>query len=211
MSYGALDKELLLNYARLGVQRWSGESKTLKDSARKIRVDIAETESAAEYAVATPYRSAESAGRRPVLIPMPCGQRRVHAAFFAPWIGSPLTPDQLSFDLVVLMQQGKPIAFRFEPGSNFAKTSHGYDHIQLNESLFGGTTRLASVLSPLPNTYPGFPIPTKSTVARFLALAVAMHGYPSGVDTVFRRAFSGQPFKIQNYLDLTKKLLSASI
>ena len=203
--------ELLLNYARLGVRRWSGESPLLKTKAREIRVDIAATPSAAEFAVTTPYRVGGIAGRQPVLIPMPCGQRKVYAAFFAPWLGSSHAPDQLSFDLVVLVRQGKPIAFRIEPGSDYPRTSHGYDHIQLNESLFGGKTKLANVLSPLAMTYPAFPIPSKSTIDRFLALAVAMHGYPSGVDTIFREAFNGQPLKIQSYMNLTRSLLTVSI
>ena len=204
-----LIRELLLNYSRLGVEHWNRESRSLKVRARDIGVDIAENQTQAEIAVAAPVKLNDSTGRQPKLVPMPCGQRRVYAAFFVPWFGSSADLDQLCFDLVVLTQQGKPIAFRFEPGSKHQQTTHGYDHVQLNETLIGGQTILTEALSPLPTTYPAFPIPSKSTVTRFLAMAITMHGYPKGIDTVIRDAFNGQSRKALEYWNLTKNMLSS--
>ena len=142
------------------------------------------------------------------LIPMPCKQNRVYAAFFAPWVGGTTGTAGLSFDLVILSQQGSPFAFRFEPGSQSSTTAHGYDHVQMNESLGQKQVPLAGVATPLPTTYPAFPIPSRDPVARFLTVAVAMHGYPSGVDNVLQAAFQGKANRRKTYLDITKTILT---
>ena len=114
----------------------------------------------------------------------------------------------LSFDLVVLLQQGSSYAFRFEPRSAYTTTAHGYDHVQLNESLGQRRVALGGAPSQLPTTYPAFPIRSDDPVSRFLAMAVAMHGYPSGVDDVLDRAFKGQPNKRKTYLNITKSMFA---
>ena len=70
-------------------------------------------------------------------------------------------------------------------------------------------TRPATGSRTLPTTYPAFPIPSQDSVTRFLALAVAMHGFPSGVDDVLDDAFKGQPKKRKTYLDMTVGMLNA--
>ena len=91
---------------------------------------------------------------------MPCKQNRVFAAFFAPWVGNTGLA-RLSFDLVVLLQQGSPFGFRLEPGSQYSVTPHGYDHVQLNKSLGQRQVPLGGTVTQLPTTYPAFPIPSK--------------------------------------------------
>ena len=54
------------------------------------------------------------------LIPMPCKQNHVFAAFFAPWVGRAGPARDCPSIWVVLMQQGPPFAFRFEPGSQYS-------------------------------------------------------------------------------------------
>lgn len=199
--------ELLLAYARLGLQHWAGESLRVKARARTIRVDIATQQAAAENAVTNPFRPRSANGNPMRLIPMPCKQNRVYAAFFAPWLGG-TGRTGLSFDLVVLLQQGSPFAFRFEPGSHHSVTPHGYDHVQLNDSLGQRQVPLKGGVVPLPTTYPAFPIPSKDPVTRFLSMAVAMHGFPSGVDDVLDDAFKGRANKQKTYLDITKAILT---
>ena len=198
-------QELAHAYARLGLQHWQGESQRIKNKARLIGVDIATNVRVAERVVDEPFEPNAENGAPLKLIPMPCGQRKVYAAFFAPWLATHGGPDELSFDLVVLLQQSGPIAFRFEPGSG-QNTTHGYDHVQLSESLGRGKVQLENPLSPLPKTYPAFPIPSNDVVARFLALLVAMHGFPLGLDEVFKRAFPGQAPKQRTYWDMTNDL-----
>lgn len=199
--------ELLLAYARLGLQHWANESPRVKARARTIRVAIATQQAAAENAVTNPFRPLSANGNPMQLIPMPCKQNRVYAAFFAPWVGR-TGPAGLSFDLVVLSQQGPPFAFRFEPGSHYPVTPHGYDHVQMEETLGQRRVPLAGAVTPLPTRYPAFPIPSKDPVTRFLAMAVAMHGYPTGVDNVLQAAFQGNANKRKTYLEITKAILA---
>ena len=198
--------DLLLAYARLGLRHWERESLRVKAEARKIGVEIATKIGVAESAVASPFRPFSGNGNSMKLIPMPCKQNRVFAAFFAPWLGR-ADRAGLSFDLVVLLPQGAPSAFRFEPESQFSVTPHGYDHVQLNASLGRRQVPLVGAVSPLPTTYPAFPIPSEDPITRFLAMAVAMHGYPSGVDNVLDDAFKGHAKKRKTYLDMTRAMM----
>ena len=199
--------ELAIAYARLGLQHWNRELPQVKSKAGSIGVDIATTLKVAKRVVDEPFEPDATNGDPMRLIPMPCGQRRVYAAFFAPWLASCDGSEQLSFDLVILSQQSGPIAFRFEPGSEGTNAAHGYDHVQLSESLGRGKVKLDNPLSPLPKAYPAFPIPSKDAVTRFLAMVVAMHGFPSGVKDVFNDAFKSQPNKGKDYWDMTDAML----
>ena len=199
--------ELLLAYARLGLKHWAAESYRVKAKARAIGVDIATNQGVADRAVTNPFQPFVGNGNPMTLIPMPCKQNHVFAAFFAPWLGR-AGRVTLSFDLVVLLQQGSPFAFRFEPGSQYSTSAHGYDHVQLNQSLGQRQVPLSGAVSPLPTTYPAFPIPSQDAVTRFLAMAVAMHGFPTGIDVVFDQAFKGQPNKRKTYLNMTKAMLT---
>lgn len=195
--------DLLLAYAKLGLDHWSKEPHRVKKKAREIGVDIATKIGAAARAVTRPFEP--EAGEPMRLIPMPRKQSRVFAAFFAPLAG-PGGRDGLSFDLVVLSQQGGPFACRFEPGSPRGGT-HGYDHVQLNESLGHGKVELDGAASPLPTRYPAFPIPSANPVTRFLAMAVSMHGFPDGVDRVLDDAFQGHALKRKTYLEMVFHML----
>ena len=109
--------------------------------------------------------------------------------------------------MVVLLPRGTPFAFRFEPGSQRNNTAHGFDHVQINELLGQRQVAMNGTTIQLPTTYPAFPIPSKDPVTRFLAMAVAMHGYPHGLEDVLDDAFKGQPTKRKMYLEMAKKML----
>ena len=198
--------ELLFAYAQVGVQAWQSESRPVKQKARQIGVRIAEHVSLARQVVAKPFNPYAENGGEMILIPMPCKQRKVFAAFFAPWL-SPRGWQHLSFDLVVLLAHGSPIAFRFEPAARRGNGAHGYDHVQLNEMLGQGQVQLDGAVAPLPTSYPAFPVPSQDALTRFLAMMVAMHGFPNGVDDVFDKAFKGQAKTRKKYLDMTKSML----
>ena len=91
-----------------------------------------------------------------ILIPMPCKQKKVFAAFFTPWLGRNGWK-QLSFDLVVLLADGSSIAFRFEPSAQPSGTAHGYDHVQLNEKLGQQQVELDGAVSPAADDLPRVP------------------------------------------------------
>ena len=201
--------ELAVAYARLGVRHWNTEPVSIKQNASSIGVDIATNVDVARRAVEQPFDPDATNSDTMKLIPMACGQKKVYAAFFAPWIASQDADSmELSFDLVVL-QQRRPIAFRFEPRSTKQDTRHGYDHAQLSESLGKRQVELDNPLSPLPKTYPAFPIPSDDAVTRLLALFVAMHGFPQGVKKVLDDAFPGRANKQKMYLDLTMAMLQS--
>ena len=156
-------QELLLAYARLGIDHWRNTSPRVKNKARKIGVDIASNQEAATRVVVSPYVVNKSPDNYLKLIPMPCEQRRVYAAFFTLWQSNATSPNpqSLAFDLIVLSQQGPAITFRLEPANLDHKTRHGYDHIQLSKTLARRSVSLKDALSVLPTTYPAFPIPAK--------------------------------------------------
>ena len=114
----------------------------------------------------------------------------------------------MSFDLLVL-QRGRAIAFRFEPGST-KSALHAYDHVQLSESLGAREVGLSQLMSPMPTHFPAFPLPSHDNVTRFLALVVAMHGYPDGVDRILGAAFSGRPNEHRVYFDITRGMLTTA-
>ena len=198
--------ELLFAYAQVGVQAWQSESRQVKQKARLIGVRIAEHVGLARQVVAKPFNPSAGNGGEMILIPMPCRQRRVFAAFFAPWLSSQGW-QYLSFDLVVLLAHGSAIAFRFEPAARRGNGTHGYDHVQLNEMLGQRQVELGGAVAPLPTTYPAFPVRSQDALTRVLAMMVAMHGFPNGVDDVFDRAFRGQARTRKKYLDMTKTML----
>ncbi len=205
---GSQISELLQNYARLGWEHWRRESREIKLQARHIGVEIAANQGATQYAATNPYRPAAENRQSLKLIPMPCKPRDVAAAFFVPWIeGSDST--ELSFDLVVLLDHdsSRSIAFRFESTPQDSKSTHGYNHLQISSSLGKGQVQIRNALSPLPTSYPAFPISTKDPARRFLAMAVAMHGYPCGFPEILKDVFKGEPTKQRKYLDMTKSML----
>ena len=199
--------ELLLAYAQLGVRDWQSQSRHVKRKAKSIRVEIATHVALAARVLKKPFEPSAGNGDRMILIPMPCKQKKVFAAFFTPWLGRNGWK-QLSFDLVVLLADGSSIAFRFEPSAQPSGTAHGYDHVQLNEKLGQQQVELDGAVSPLPTTYPAFPIPSQDAVTRFLAMVISMHGFPSGVDYVFEHAFKGKPSTRKKYLKMTTEMLN---
>lgn len=201
--------ELLRKYARLGWEHWNERTSDFKKMVqKKIGVEIADSQWNAEKAATNPFRLAATNGNRMKLIPMPCMQKNIAAAFFIPWTARN-DQSELCFDMVVLLDQGSPctFAFRFEPASQDCGSTHKYDHMQLSNSLCQRQIPLSNALTHLPSSYPALPIPGKEPVTRFLAMIVSMHGYPSDVNEIFNRAFYGELTKSKRYQALTRKIL----
>lgn len=193
--------ELVLPYARWGVNEWTRQNSEVQRTrtANELRVEIADKYNV-QNAVMSPYTLGGQSEL--ALIPMPCRPRGVSCAFFAPIrnrVG-------MSFDLVV-MNNGGQIAFRFEPKDTITGTTHEYDHVQLSKSIGHRTGRLPQCPVWLPDSYPCFPIPGKCVVSRFLSMVVAMHGYPTGIDTVLQQLFPNRPAVLQRYSDCIFRLL----
>lgn len=209
----SIDQDLLRNYARLGWEHWNDKSKKFQDETQeRVGVEIVDSVWNAQNAAANPFKLAGSNGNRAKLIPMPCEISNITAAFFLPWTATEDSSD-LSFDLVVLLEKSSPctFAFRFEPASRDNGTTHGYDHMQLSNSLCLRRVSLKGVLDHLPSSYPALPIPSKDPVTRFLVMIVSMHGYPRGVINVLSRAFNGNSSKSREYHNLTRNILNVQV
>lgn len=201
-------KELIRAYAKLGVKYWNEyQPYDVREKARqRVDADILDTEIKATNVIN--YMRPGTSGKRPVLIPMPCEQSKVYSAFFTPWLGRHSGQENWSFNLVVLLQQGYLITFRFEPSvEHYPDARHGYEHVQLSQTLGPERVRQDASVSPLPNTYPAFPIPSQDKVTRFLSMVVAMHGYPAGTLDIIQKAFIGEPGRARTYLGLVKTML----
>lgn len=202
---GRLWDDVVEAYARLGVDHWVTQDRDVRSEASQaLSVNVADDVHTAVRAVRSPFRA--GAEEHLVLIPIPCLPDKRGLAFFAP-INAGAT---VAFDLVLLLDEHRhTIAFRFEPADAGDEQSHGYDHVQLSRSLGHRTTRLGNALDWLPDSYPAFPIATQDMRDRFLAMAVAMHGYPRGVMRVLRQATAGSPLE-RDCLDRIKALLRLS-
>ncbi len=196
--------DLALAYARVGCDDWKTQPRGVKSQAKRMGVRIVGNEAQAAQALSRPFNTGSDDGTQYTLIPIP-NVPKVRAAFFAPWREKDADLNAWSFDLVVLRQQ--PIAFRLEPGTQDS-SSHGYDHVQLSESLGGRRVELRNSLSALPTSYPAFPIPSANTGTRFLALLVAMHGFPEEMKWI-ETAFKGAPGKKRHYFERVKEMLKA--
>jgi len=203
-------QDLLKNYARLGWEHWNDKSKEFqKEAQERVGVEIVDSEWNAQRAAIHPFKLAGNSGNRAMLIPMPCEIRNISAAFFLPWTKTDNQSD-LSFDLVVLLDNDSPytFAFRFEPASRDDGTTHGYDHMQLSNSLCLRQVSLSGVLKHLPSSYPALPIPGNAPLTRFLAMIISMHGYPRDVIKILSQAFNGNSNKREKYRNLIRKMLN---
>ena len=197
---------LMRGYARLGVTEWR-ESRTgaRKKAAGRLGFDIADNEHLALRAVVAPFSAHGGGDFR--MIPMPRMPRRVGSGFFAPIVPASADRALTAFDLVVIGAQDKPIAFRFEPGHVGPAQRHGYDHVQLSEKVARRSVELNRAVSPLPVSYPAVPLPSYDAATRFLALLVAMHGFPEGTQGVVEEVLGGRMGLVRSCMDAVDCLL----
>ena len=185
--------ELVLTYALLGIESWTRTERTTRKAARAaLGIDIADDTHTASEVVKKPFRA--DADGALVLIPMPLLPEKRGLAFFAP-INVQQGEDAVAFDLALLVDGGRhALGFRFEPADVGEDRTHGYDHMQLSTALGHRSAPLRATADWLPDSYPAFPIRSKDMRDRFLAMALAMHGFPEGVaDVVERIATRGSP------------------
>lgn len=201
-------RSLVLPYARLGVKKWKSKSSNPQiqtEVEKALEGRIADNEYMANQAITRPFRPNQDDPDRLVLVPMPCERKGMAGAFFAPVSSSIAEP---SFDLVVMMTKGN-IAFRFEPGDEDG-WAHGYGHVQLSRSIGHRSLTLPGSLDWLPDSYPAFLVPGQCVASRFLAMIVAMHGYPKGTSEILDEADPSEQQLWRKYLGLIDRMLSVS-
>jgi len=194
-------------YARLGVEEWLLQDRNVRSAAvQTLSVDVADNEYEAVKAVRSPFR--HSTDRRLVLIPTPSVPERHGLAFFAPINAG----ETVAFDLALVVdRQRHAVAFRFEPADVGDAQAHGYDHVQLSVSLGHRSTPLANTASWMPDSYPAIPIAAKDMGDRFLAMAVAMHGFPLGVKRVLNRIAQGESALFRDCYNRTRDLVGRHV
>ena len=171
--------ELALEYARLGVKSWNRRDRATRKAAKvALAIDIAEDEYTASEVVKKPFRAGTD--KALVLIPMPMPEGR-ELAFFAP-VDARRSDGAVAYDLALVVDECRhAVGFRLEPADIGADQSHGYDHVQLNVAMGHRTAPLARTATWLPDSYPAFPLRSSGMRDRFLAMTLAMHGFPQHV------------------------------
>lgn len=116
------------------------------------------------------------------LIPMPKCGKGIDQCFFIPVRRkTPIGTEEMSFELLLLVQGKKCLAFRFEPAHS-VRGRHGYGHVQMSKKMLKGNIKLNEVLGWVPDSYPAFPISTSDPLKLFLAMITAIHGYKDDRD-----------------------------
>jgi hypothetical protein len=107
--------------------------------------------------------------------------------------------DRIAFDLLLFIDGGRWLGFRFEPADSPAST-HGYGHVQMNTSMFRKQVAVNGIPAWLPVSYPAFPIRTSDPLQMFLSMATSVHGYENGIVRVIQDVFQNRPSDRARYL-----------
>lgn len=169
-------------YAKKGVRHWLG-----KETSQALRTraegrlggptQIANDEVTAVNTIGTFYDGTNASQLS--LIPMPKCGKGIERCFFLPVRRkTPVGTEEMSFELLLLVQGKKCLAFRFEPAHS-VQGRHGYGHVQMSRKMLKGNIALNEVLGWLPDSYPAFPISTSNPLKLFFAMITAVHGYES--------------------------------
>ena len=132
----------------------------------------------------------------------------IDRCFFMPRsVGNDHEP-KLAFDLFLLVNQAKNLAFRLEPADQ-PRRSHNYAHVQFCRRMMGGDFDPVGVPSWIPDSYPAFPLPSSEPVQLFLAMLTAVHGRSGGVERVLQDIFQrqSQPTNAAKCVELLGKML----
>lgn len=133
---------------------------------------------------------------RELVVPMPeCAARDVDWCFFLPMNAEQDEKMILRFFLLVKCTGNNWLAFRFEKGGR--RTRHGYGHVQFCKDI----PAVVDGLGPdwLPCKDPAFPTCARDSFELFLAMVMAVHGFPGGTDVllvdIFQKASEAKPYK----------------
>lgn len=114
------------------------------------------------------------------------------------------------FDVALWLPGRNHILFRLEPPGQRFNSRHRYNHVQLSRRGKGGSPRPQEPHEWLPDSYPAFPIPGRSSLDRFLMLIVALHGFPACTRTVLSDMWGGRPSKVREHIRRVANLLDST-
>lgn len=174
--------DLMELYAKKGVDYWLGKEtpqalRTRAEGRLGGPTQIANDEDDAVKTIGTFFDGTNASQLS--FIPMPKCGKGIDRCFFLPVRRkTPTGTEEMSFELLLLVQGKKCLAFRFEPAHS-VRGRHGYGHVQMSKKMLKGNIELNEVLGWLPDSYPAFPISSSDPLKMFLAMTTAIHGYES--------------------------------
>ena len=169
-------QDLMMGYAKMGVDCWSRISTPDKRKASKpISGQVAENNADLGQTMWT--------GKR-LFIPMPRinYDRDIEQCFFLP-IGRPIDR-RLTFELCLVLAGEQCLNFRFEPCQ---EGTHRYAHVQMTRTL--NRMRADAIPSWLPESYPAFGIGSSDPIKMFLYMTRSIHGHHDGITHVIDEVF----------------------
>ncbi len=195
--------DLLKPYARRGLEDWRNAASPLKKTVSLALANkIADDWGAMDTIDAIQADGAHNL-KRARFIPMPTLHHGgIQRCFFLP---SRASADTVAFDLLLFIQIGKWLGFRFEPADALPST-HGYGHVQMNKSMFWEQIKVDGLLNWIPDSYPAFPIRTSDPVQMFLSMATSVHGCHAGMIELVKQLFPNELIKRERYLEMLTKL-----
>lgn len=194
---------LMKVYARKGLEDWKSAPGSTKTVVLRILANrVATSEWEANNAIEA-IREEPTLGRCR-FIPMPTvNHTGAKHCFFLPMKAG---EGKAAFDLLLFIDGGKWLGFRFEP-ADAPQSTHGYGHVQLNKVMFRKQIPVEGIPDWLPEHYPAFPIRTSDPLQMFLAMATAVHGYENGMVNVVRELFKSRPSELARYLKALEPLI----
>jgi hypothetical protein len=190
-------RTLLKTYSLVGIAHWNKDADdTTKEIARAaLKNQIAEREYEAGAVIDSKLK--RGGDPRALFIPMPMvNHSGILHCFFLP------IPDaeQVSFDLVLIVKDGRSLGFRFEPPDE-GESTHGYGHVQMNRTMFRETIPVKGIPNWVPDGYPAFPQRASEPLHLFLSMATSIHGYEKGMKRILFELFETDPIRRKKYLD----------
>ena len=186
-------KDLMLGYAKMGVDGWSRIS-----TPDKRTVSIPLSGKVAENVGELGQTIWHNKG---LFIPMPRinYQRDIAQCFFLP-IGRP-DNKRLAFELCLVFGGGQCLSFRFEPCQ---ENTHCYAHVQMNRTLNG--VQAKAIPCWLPESYPAFGIGSSESIKIFLYMTRSIHGHHGGITRVLDEVFKENPLAAKECLSALEEI-----
>jgi hypothetical protein len=204
-------EDLMWLYARQGIADWLEADDALKKRAREClgAGGIAESNSEARGTIGTIYDGTNSDCLRFIPMPKVPVNSGIDRCFFLPIRQLKRDGREIvGFELFMLVARTDCLAFRFEPAHS-PRSAHGYGHAQLCREMHRKTIEVKGIPVWMPDRYPAFPISASAPLEIFLCMAMAVHGYHTGLLTVLQDIFqqSSRASALASCLNAVKKML----
>lgn len=190
--------DLMLRYAKMGVDCWSRISVVEKRNASMpLLGQVAEDDGEVGQTI---WRN------KGLFIPMPRinYQKDIQQCFFLP-IGRP-SDGNLAFELCLVLSRDHCLSFRFEPHQ---RCTHRYAHIQMNRTI--NRVQAQAIPGWIPESYPAFGIGSSDPIKMFLYMVQSIHGHHDGITHILDEIFRERPLARRQCLSDLQQISPAEI